>query len=214
MEKLSNGDDVSETAVDSLITLLRCEAKQLGTTFPSHATQFVTEAVSYLVNLNTSRTFLLKVICKLGALGVLTGSEIQQKFDDFPFVVPVDVLYECESLGMASTLLYFQSCSENNKKATALFRHLVETACQTGGEKNHAALAAFVATLVEFAHGSMPPEVQPGVTGKALNAAVMILKNLTRKVSPLLFPSLGVQDFVRLRSSTGQLCMRSSWKLI
>jgi Fanconi anaemia group A protein N terminus len=160
---------------------LRSEAKHLGVTFPQHATQFVVEGVSHLVSRDSSRKFLLNVIAKLQELEALNGSDIQAKFNDCPYIVPLDILFQCEKLGVISLVLYFQSCVDHSKKATALLRLLVDAACESKNEENEV-LRYFLDMFVQLGHNDLPTEMKNTVSNKTINAASVILKNISRKI--------------------------------
>ena len=160
---------------------MRSEAKHLGLTFPQHATQFVVEGVSHLVSLDSSKKFLLNVIAKLQELEALNGSDIQAKFNDCPYIIPLDILYQCEKLGVISLVLYFQSCVDNSKKATALLRLLVDGACESKNEEKEV-LRYFLDMFVQLGHNDLPAEMKNTVSNKTINAASLILKNISRKV--------------------------------
>ena len=186
MQILKYQDETDDNTAFSILSLLRTDASKLKSPFKTYATQFVIQAIDVLVDNHTkiNKQFLYSIMLKLASKGELNIPSIQDRVNNYSFLVPSHVIVELDKIGVISLILYFQRTSECSLKKLEWINQLFALALvpkQDPKPQEHDSLDHLLTAIIHVGFGELTTDLQKTISGQTVKFAVSLLNDLTKK---------------------------------
>lgn len=177
--------------------LLQTEADVLRVNFSQHATQFISIAISHLIEtydhnkMNSSCKFLAAIISELSNNQEINVAEIKKNISNHSALLPPQLLVELDKSGVVSLLYYFQNSVENKDKSSSWVQNLSKLACDDNNDQHSVSptnkcendkeiFHQLFAAVVEIGFGTPHPEVK--IESQVLKKSMLVITNVIRKI--------------------------------
>lgn len=163
------------------------DASILKSPFKAYATQFAIQVIDGLIigHPKISGTFVYSIISKLASKGELNFPSIQDSVNNYPALVPTNVIVELEKIGVISITLYFQSSTECPSKKLEWINLLFASALapwQNCKPQEHNLFEYLLTTIIHVGFGELPADLQKTINGHTVKFAVSLFSDLTTKI--------------------------------